>query len=58
LLRRRPRFSSIPRGTKAWNQSASAQREISAREAFEAAKKLDTPEAWKRFSRAFERLPR
>jgi hypothetical protein len=42
-----------------WNRSAFAQAETSAREAFEAAKELGTPEAWNAFIASFsERLLR
>ena len=37
----------------AWNQSAFAQSDISAREAFEAAKELGTPDAWNAFLASF-----
>jgi hypothetical protein len=39
----------------AWNPSALAQGETSAREAFEAAKELGTPEAWNAFLTSFPR---
>src|SRR3981081_1768020 len=37
----------------AWNRSAFAQGDISAREAFDAAKELGTPEAWNAFLMSF-----